>query len=1329
MFRMPLKILIFTILYATLLAQSIEAQTVDQFILCNAIELAGSEQPATLRSAVDITKLTENQAVASVQVLTAGLDSYLEEKLVDLSFNLIDKKVKETSEEIIKLARKKEANFEEFMTIVDKSKSIYNNAIKAAKDIDAIQHILTMIDIVNKYEAAIKEGQEIAKNIQNVQIQRKLVIQQLLLQIYYDQDKQQTCGLNEASINSIDWSQGYGIANNEIVATKINLKAKEKNTDQEYTVYTDTLIKICSKASRCIEFIRYPDLLSAEATSSDNFNQDSKIKIKATLFPTLPSGTDVKYFLFGPDKKPLSHGSLKWQLTSISSNELTHYFSDEIILPKPGEYIYTVKTYDSKTGTKYGKDITNKFYIHEHKRALPNIISFNIPINNIYNGSEINITLKTSKNIKDAHVSHYLNNTFIQNIELVTNNADKYEFKRSYKLDKKGTHKFIAHANVEDDYIVRDSNNKIIKTISSDPISFVAEELSGNSNILKFNTSINKSELMTNESFKFKIKTGLNVSKIFLNVRHNNKLEKLIQLNTDNYQDWESETIAFESTGAREVVPNIYNKLGNLVAGSSSHTIIVTDSQANSINLTKPVASAYKVASKQTISVSTTADRELPESRYVCLEASSNTTRYRMQPDGSKKWKYSLTLNKAGSHKIAVYMGDDQCNLISKESNPSNVISIEAVPSATVVKVVTDNPQVVDGKSMRFTATVSGNVDEANGDQVLLWLDSYKQAMQRVSGTQTWTTTVTNIVGVNGKRDYTARVQNGDLYSTDAPHGTLTVKLSDALLVVDAYDISPQPKRIDKAKLNDHVNFIVDSVGAVNGSIKIKINNWISQSLVNIGANKWKTAESIPLQQAEVKTYYAFVEVKGQEASKSTAKVITVTKDSGLVCPAVANTGDLYDAELHVDRRNESIKNAVLHIDACNGKSDDKTITFSESGSGWKWPGIRIADNYCGTFKVSVTSSKNSYTCVTKVNLGSSSPPIVPPATSNDSALLSSNGVQYRLSERLISGDVWQISLTIESKPADFSLVKGKFAGSGLLTVSGASAGTVFFTQAGNSWTYQVKGTPGTYSYTPVFKIGTKTLDAPARTFTITNASSINQTPAPRIPEGSVQCVIQPSNTGQMKFDCSLSNSALSSDLAKLSLQCSDAFSFNIPKISSNSYITSIDFPEGKRTCNISAHGTNHSISPFTTSITVTALDIESRTASKSIELAKQLVNQLYKEFAGSYNDKNDSKLRGMISDDWESVGDGTTLADLEMNLRSSFRIFDQVSYTIQNLQISPIAYGRFRVTYDALIKGQIYKSRINHEEKSSVSEEVEVDPNGKARITKTLSGRFWYVQ
>lgn len=1203
MFRMSLMLFISTILSVALFTQNIEAQTVDQFILCNAIELAASEQPATLRSAVEFTKLTENQAVASVQVLTTGLDSYLEEKLVDLSLHLVDKEVKNVSEEIIKFARKIDANFDDFMTKVDEAKRVYNNALKAIKDTDAIRHIFTIIEIVNKYESAVKEGKEIAKNIQNAQIQRKLVIQQLLLQIYYDQDKQETCGLNEASINSIDWSQGYGVANNEIVATQINIKTKEKNTDQEYTIYTDTLIKVCSKASGCKEFIRYPDLLSAVATSSDNFNQDSKIEIKATLFPTLPSGTDVKYFLFGPDKKPLSHGSLKWQLTSISSNELTHYFSDEIILPKPGEYIYTVKTYDSKTGTKYGKDITNKFYIHEHKKALPNIISFNIPTNNIYNGSEINITLKTSKNIKDAHVSHYLNNTFIRNIELVTNNEDKYEFKRSYKLEKKGTHKFIAHANVEDDYIVRDSNNKIIKTISSDPISFVAEELSGNSNILKFDTSINKSELMTNESFNFKIKTGLNVSKIFLNVRFNNKLEKLIQLNTDNYQDWESETIAFESTGAREVVPHIYNKLGNLVSGSSSHTIILTVSQAKSINLTKPVASAYKVASKQTISVSTTADRELPESQYVCLVASSNTTRYRMQPDGSKKWKYSLTLNKAGSHQIAVYVGDDQCNFISNESNPSNVISIEAVPVATVVKVVADNSQVVDGKSMRFSATVSGNVDEANGDQVLLWLDSYKQVMQRISGTQTWTTTVTNIAGVNGKRDYTARVQNGDLYSTEAPHGTLTVKLSDALLVVDAYDISRQPKRIDKAKLNDHVNFIVDSVGSVNGSIKIKINNWISQPLVNIGANKWKTAESIPLQQAEVKTYYAFVEVKGQEASKSTAKVITVTKDSGLVCPAIANTGDFYDAELLVDRRNESIRNAVLHIDACNGKSDDKTITFSESENGWKWPGIRIADNYCGTFKVSVNSSKNSYTCVTRVNSGTNAAAPSVPSTK-------------------------------PSQPPPYAYIK-------CVTSFDQKIGVAQLTCSYTDSYYRGRPLEGRCCVVgkgcPTFKI------------------KQNVTQAVQLQPGLNICDVyhddgQENHTGHAHFE------------------------YTVQDVSAN-------------------------------------------------------VKELYQQFSEYYNSKYDAKLRGLISDDWESVGDGTTLADLEMNLRSSFRIFDQVSYTIQNLQISPVAYGRFRVTYDVLIKGQIYKNRIKHEEKSSVSEEVVVDSNGKAKITKTLSGRFWYVQ
>jgi len=126
---------------------------------------------------------------------------------------------------------------------------------------------------------------------------------------------------------------------------------------------------------------------------------------------------------------------------------------------------------------------------------------------------------------------------------------------------------------------------------------------------------------------------------------------------------------------------------------------------------------------------------------------------------------------------------------------------------------------------------------------------------------------------------------------------------------------------------------------------------------------------------------------------------------------------------------------------------------------------------------------------------------------------------------------------------------------------------------------------------------------------------------------------------------------------------------------------------------------------------------------------AETVVKALYQSFASFYNSKNDSRLRSLISDDWESDGDGTTLSDLEMNLRSSFRIFDQIGCTISNLKITRKESDKFIASYDITIKGAIFRNNIRHEEKSTVIEEVVVDSSGKAKITKTLNGRFWYVQ
>lgn len=124
----------------------------------------------------------------------------------------------------------------------------------------------------------------------------------------------------------------------------------------------------------------------------------------------------------------------------------------------------------------------------------------------------------------------------------------------------------------------------------------------------------------------------------------------------------------------------------------------------------------------------------------------------------------------------------------------------------------------------------------------------------------------------------------------------------------------------------------------------------------------------------------------------------------------------------------------------------------------------------------------------------------------------------------------------------------------------------------------------------------------------------------------------------------------------------------------------------------------------------------------------KQKVVDFYASFRQSYEARNDSALVALMSSEW-SAEDGTSLSDLQRHFRRIFNLYDEVRYNIQNLNMTKIGPGRYQVTYDVVITSRIYKRNIKREEKSTVSEEVTFDNGGRPRITRTLSGRFWYVQ
>jgi hypothetical protein len=124
--------------------------------------------------------------------------------------------------------------------------------------------------------------------------------------------------------------------------------------------------------------------------------------------------------------------------------------------------------------------------------------------------------------------------------------------------------------------------------------------------------------------------------------------------------------------------------------------------------------------------------------------------------------------------------------------------------------------------------------------------------------------------------------------------------------------------------------------------------------------------------------------------------------------------------------------------------------------------------------------------------------------------------------------------------------------------------------------------------------------------------------------------------------------------------------------------------------------------------------------------VASERIRELYGNFKNAYESRNDSAVVSHLSGSWQS-DDGNGVPALQNRLRQTFRVFDEVRYTMQNLAVQRAGENRYNVSYDVTITSKIYKRNITHEEKSTVSEEVTIDPSGKAKISKTTGGRFWY--
>jgi len=120
-------------------------------------------------------------------------------------------------------------------------------------------------------------------------------------------------------------------------------------------------------------------------------------------------------------------------------------------------------------------------------------------------------------------------------------------------------------------------------------------------------------------------------------------------------------------------------------------------------------------------------------------------------------------------------------------------------------------------------------------------------------------------------------------------------------------------------------------------------------------------------------------------------------------------------------------------------------------------------------------------------------------------------------------------------------------------------------------------------------------------------------------------------------------------------------------------------------------------------------------------------IRNLYEKFKSAYENQDEYELVSLVSENW-GADDGTTISDLEDNLRNMFSVYDSVQYRISDFNVQKKSSDLFIVSYNVTITGQIFDTNIIRKEKSSVAEEV-VFENNVPKIGKTLSGRFWYRQ
>lgn len=112
-----------------------------------------------------------------------------------------------------------------------------------------------------------------------------------------------------------------------------------------------------------------------------------------------------------------------------------------------------------------------------------------------------------------------------------------------------------------------------------------------------------------------------------------------------------------------------------------------------------------------------------------------------------------------------------------------------------------------------------------------------------------------------------------------------------------------------------------------------------------------------------------------------------------------------------------------------------------------------------------------------------------------------------------------------------------------------------------------------------------------------------------------------------------------------------------------------------------------------------------------------QAIQAMYRDFVAAYQGRNLPGLMRFLADNWQAA-DGSGRFDMEDTLSNSFRVFDQITFKINNINIRRVDRN-YEVSYQAMLSGKIRRMQKAHEETSNVVDTVIITPEGP-RIQKT---------